>query len=176
MNGPSLNSSIAGRIRVISACGAVVVWSGNCCADRRGTDGSGTDTYAYAGPHIGSAISGAAVGAATISAADVNAANASTACVESTAAIGKGISRNTRDAKDGSGRNGNDGSTGHDIPLSRLVAGTSEAQCQDEAVGNRSPEDIAPTFASIGVRKRTDLIQITCRKFLRPIELLRIAR
>jgi hypothetical protein len=68
-----------------------------------------------------------------IDATNASAANASTACAESTAAIGKGISRNTRDAKDGGGRNGNDSSMGHEIFLSRLVAGTSEAQYQNES-------------------------------------------
>jgi hypothetical protein len=64
-----LGNSIAGRIGVISAHGAVVIARGyHCC-----TDSSSTNADAYAAAHIGSAIS-----AAPINAAYMNTARADT--------------------------------------------------------------------------------------------------
>ena len=84
-------SSIARRIRVISASSAVVIARGNY----RCTDGRRTNAYGHAAAHIGSAV-GSAIGAAAIDTSHVNA----TSSVDGS--IGEGISRNTRDAKDGS--------------------------------------------------------------------------
>jgi hypothetical protein len=81
-----LGNLIARRIGIISAsCIVVIAWSYHCC-----TEGSGTNAHAHATTDIGSSID-----AATMDATDA-----------STASIRLGIGRHTRDAHDGSRRNG----------------------------------------------------------------------
>jgi len=116
-------SSIAGWIGVISALGAVViVWGRDCCTDGRGADGRGTDAYPPATARVGSAIDAATIDAGTMHAADANTTSADTASER------EGISRNTRDAKDGSGSNGNNGSIRHGISLLGLGSGRQESR------------------------------------------------
>jgi hypothetical protein len=73
----ALRNSIAGRIGVISAHGAVVIaWGYHCC-----TDGSGTNADTYAAAHIGSAINAAPINAACMNAARADTAHATSAAI-----------------------------------------------------------------------------------------------